>query len=124
MKKQMLLFTSLCLLFGFTVVPAYGQTDRVMANVPFKFIISDKTFSAGQYVFFTRQSEVVLENSQGRLVAMVLGSAVSGPAVGATGRVVFRCYADQCFLSQVWSPVREVGRELLMSRSETEVAKR
>ncbi len=62
--------------------------------------------------------------SEGKRVAMVLTNAVGGRAVGKTGEVVFECYTDLCFLSQLWTPGQDTGRELLRSRSETEIAKR
>jgi hypothetical protein len=53
---------------------------------------------------------------------MATTNPVSGRRVGSTGEVVFHCYADRCFLSEFWTPVREYGDQLLPSRYERELA--
>jgi hypothetical protein len=126
MKKQTLLFPSLCLSVGLAIAPAYAQEGRVKANVPFKFNVAGKTLPAGEYEMSTRQKEVVLRNSQGRIVAIVLGIAISRRTSDAPGHLIFHCYAGraQCFLWQVMFPNQEAGRELSISRLEAEAAKK
>jgi hypothetical protein len=73
---------------------------------------------------WTVHDEVFVQNSEGERVAMILTNAVRGRTVGRTGEVIFECYTDLCFLSQLWTPGQDTGRELLRSRLETEMAKR
>jgi hypothetical protein len=69
--------------------------------------------------------ELFIQDTGGKRVAMVSTNAVSGRrTVGKTGEVVFECYTDLCFLSQLWTPGQDTGRELLRSRVEAEMAKR
>jgi hypothetical protein len=67
--------------------------------------------------------QVNIEDDYGKVVAMVLANDVSGRSAGENGQIIFHCYRDRCFLSQVWSPTQENGRELLTSRQEAELTK-
>ena len=51
-------------------------------------------------------------------VRVALANDVSGHSVGANGRIVFRCYGERCYLSEVWSPVEQNGRQVPPSRAE------
>lgn len=124
MNKKTTLLASLGLLAGLTLAPAYGQVWGVRVKVPFKFVVANKTLPEGEYMLSSVRDEVFVQDSQGKRVAMVLTNAVGGRTVGKTGEVVFECYADLCFLSQLWTPGRDTGRELLRSHAETEIAKR
>lgn len=125
MNKKTTLLASLGLLVGLAVAPAYGQVWGVKVKAPFKFVVANKTLPEGEYMLSSVHDEVFVQDSQGKRVAMVLTNAVGGRrTVGKTGEVVFECYADLCFLSQLWTPGQDTGRELLRSGVETEIAKR
>src|SRR5271155_2472013 len=124
MNKQTRLLTSLGLLVGLSVAPAFGQVWGVKVKVPFKFVVANKTLPEGEYLLSSVHDEVFVQDSEGKRVAMVLTNAVGGRTVGKTGEVVFECYTDLCFLSQLWTPGQDTGRELLRSRVETEIARR
>ena len=126
MNKKTTLLASLGLLAGLAVAPAYGQvwSVRVKVKVPFKFVVANKTLPEGEYLLSSDRDEVFVQDSEGKRVAVVLTNAVGGRTVGKTGEVVFECYTDLCFLFQLWTPGQDTGRELLRSRSETEIAKR
>jgi len=124
MNKQIRLLASLGLLVGLAIAPAFGQVWGVKVKVPFKFVVANKTLPEGDYLLSSVHDEVFVQDSNGKRVAMVLTNAVGGRTVGKTGQVIFECYTDLCFLSQLWTPGQDTGRELLRSRLETEVAKR
>jgi hypothetical protein len=124
MIKKTTLLASLGLLVGLAVAPAYGQVWGVKVTVPFKFVVASKTLPEGEYLLSSVREEVFVQNSEGKRVAMVLTNTVGGRSVGKTGEVIFECYTDLCFLSQLWTPGQDTGRELLKSRLETEIAKR
>ncbi len=122
MKKQMLLFTALCVLAGVAVLPAYSQTGGVKVNVPFSFAMGDKTYPAGEYAFSPLRDTIAVQNSDGATVAMVLANHTADGSAGKTGKAIFECYGDQCFISQIWIAGRDEGRQLLRSRVEVQVA--
>jgi len=123
MKKQTLIVASLCLSLGLAIVPAYGQAGGVQAKVPFNFVVSGKTFAAGEYTMIAGSHQVKLQDAYGRTIAMVLANEVSGRSAGANGRIIFHCYRERCFLAEVWSPVQENGKQLLVSRTEAGLGK-
>jgi hypothetical protein len=122
MKSHTLIVASLCLVVGLAGVPAYSQ-NSVRAKVPFNFVVSGKTFAAGDYTMTLNPHQVKIENDRGLIVATVLTNEISGHTVGQTGELIFHCYKDHCFLSQVWSAARENGRQFFAPRAETELAK-
>jgi hypothetical protein len=131
MKKQILIVASVCLVVGLAAVPARAQTPTtelgnevfgVRATVPFRFVVLGKTFAAGEYTLFAAPQMVKIEDANGILVAMVLANEIPGGSAGATGQIIFHCYSDYCFLSELLSPIQG-SRQLLTSRSETIMAK-
>jgi hypothetical protein len=124
MKQHTIVRAILCGLLGLAAVPCHAQTGGVKVNVPFRFQVSDQILPQGEYLISSTKDTVFVQNSRGQTVAMVLSNAVSGRAVGKTGEVVFQCYNQHCFLSELWSPAQYAGRQLLKSRREVELAKK
>jgi hypothetical protein len=123
MKKQTLAVASLCLLIGLAVAPAGAQPGSVQATIPFNFTVAGKVFPAGAYVMVVGLRNVNIQDAHGRKIAMVLANEISGKSAGLNGQIIFHCYVERCFLSEVWSPTRENGRQLLIPRSEADLAK-
>jgi len=122
MKRQTLRLASLCLLAMFAVSLAQAQS-RITVQVPFNFLISDRTFPAGRYSVSSSRNRLTVQDSTGKPVFIGIANAVSGRRVGETGQVVFHCYDNRCFLSEFWTPTRDNGNQLLPSRYEAELAK-
>jgi hypothetical protein len=122
MKKQTLQLTSLCLLALFAVTLAQAQS-RITVMVPFNFLISDRTFPAGQYSVSSSRNQLTVQDSTGKPVFIGIANPVSGRRVGETGQVVFHCYDNRCFLSEFWTPTRDNGNQLLPSRYEAALAR-
>jgi len=121
MKKRTLQLASLGLL-TFAVTLAQAQS-RITVKVPFNFVISNKTFPAGQYSVSASRDYLTVQDSTGKPIYIGMTNAVSGRRVGETGQLVFHCYDDRCFLSEFWTPTRETGSQLLPSRYEAELAR-
>ena len=122
MKKQTLQLASICLLAMFAASLAQAQS-RITVNVPFNFLISDRTFPAGQYSVSSSRNQLTVQDSAGKAIFIGIANPVSGRRVGKTGQVVFHCYDNRCFLSEFWTPTRDNGNQLLPSRYEAELAK-
>jgi hypothetical protein len=67
---------------------------------------------------------VKIEDSNGRPIVTALANEISERFVSATGQVIFHCYSDHCFFSELRSPTQGNGRQLLTWRSEAELAKK
>ena len=120
MKNAACKFASLALVCALAVF-AQAQS-RITVNVPFNFVMADKTFPAGQYSVSSERERLAVQDSTGKTIFMATTNPVSGRRVGPTGEVVFHCYENRCFLSEFWTPVREYGDQLLPSRYERELA--
>ena len=106
-----------------TVLAAYAEgQSRITVNVPFNFVIAEKGFPAGQYSVWSDRDKLTVQNSAGKLVFIGFDYPISGHHATPIGQVVFHCYGSRCFLSELWTPVRQTGNQLLPSRYEREVA--
>lgn len=131
MRKQLLkALATISFLIAVAIVPVstHAQTlaYRVKANIPFDFIVADKTLPAGQYyISRTRQYSsddvVTISTLDGRALAvrLTIGTQVLTPK--KQGALIFHRYGNQHFLSQVWVAGNNMGRILRPSRSEREL---
>jgi hypothetical protein len=111
---------TLCFSVGVISTPAQGL--KVKVQVPFAFEAANKAMPAGEYVVWSEGNEVLLRNAGGDIVAMQQSNRVVRSG-GNSGQVIFHCYEGHCFLSQLWTPDAEQGREVLETKSEREIAK-
>ena len=123
MKRQIAKgLTMLMLVVGLafaSAAVANGQSGRQLsANIPFDFIVADKTLHSGQY-------QVRKENSDGNVLAissadsknsMVRLTSDAGSARDVRTRLVFHRYGSSYFLSQVWFDGN--GRQLSRTKQE------
>jgi hypothetical protein len=123
-KRQTLRVARLCLVIGLAVAPAGAQSGGVQAKIPFNFTVAGKTFPAGAYTMIVVSHQVNIRDADGRKIAMVLANEISGQSVGANGQIIFHCYSEHCFLSEVWSPRHENGLQLFTPRSEADLVKK
>jgi hypothetical protein len=124
MKIRMFLIAVVCMLFVSAALPGRAQAGGVKVKVPFDFAVSEKMFQAGQYMMLEVRLGVSIQDEHGVTVAMALANNVTGRSVSDKGQIIFHCYNEhRCFLSEVWSPNKSSGRELLMSGSESDLAK-
>lgn len=127
MKKQVnRSFVAFLLLSVIWVVPSlYGQSSSVMtAKIPFQFHVGKTSLPAGDYTVKPLSPAALLIRSDDcRSSAIVLTISAQTSQVQDKGRLVFNKYGDQYFLSKVWHPANNMGRELLRSKLERELAK-
>ena len=122
LKGLTMLMAIVALAFVSAVATANGQTgNNVIAQVPFEFIVGDKTLASGEY-------SVRAINQAGDAL-MIRSADAKGQAIRLTNRtgvemnktyarLVFHRYGDRYFLSQVWSQGESTGHELLKGRQE------
>jgi hypothetical protein len=120
--KTQTLFVGLCLVVGLAAIPTHAQVFEARARVPFSFVVLGKTFPAGEYTLFAAPHMVKIEDANQTLIAVVLANEIPGRSADATGQIIFHCYSDYCFLSELRSPIQG-SRQLLTSRSEATLAK-
>ncbi|MEP6911846.1 MAG: hypothetical protein ABI923_03775 [bacterium] len=124
MKKNILKsFTMLTLLVAVAlagaVVSANAQSTSIKANIPFEFVVGDKTLPAGAYSVTTANAAfdaLRIQSADGKNSAVRL----SGPTEQknkSRARMVFHRYGHNYFLAEVWNGGSN-GRELAKSKQE------
>ena len=125
MYKQIYRALAVTSLFGVLAAPiVQAQSDTLVANIPFDFNVGKAVLPSGEYrVKPVNPSTLMIQSKDTNQAAMAITIGVSSPKRGDTGKLVFNRYGNQYFLSKVWRPGETVGRELLKSRTEIEIAK-
>jgi hypothetical protein len=124
MSKQILKgFTMLVLVVGLAfvsaVVSANGQSTAVRSNVPFEFIVGDRSLPAAQYTVKSIGSggEVLaIDSRDANRSAMRMSSNLTSNTKSETPRLIFHRYGNQYFLAEVWTS--ESGKQLAKSKQE------
>jgi hypothetical protein len=123
MKRQIAKgLTMLMLVVGLAFASAAianGQGNHLTAQIPFDFIVAEKTLSSGQYQVRseTGSGVIVIRDAGGKNSLMRLtNQASSRPGRDMGAKLVFHRYGNSYFLSQVW--MNGSGRELARSKQE------
>ncbi len=131
MKRQIAKgLTMLMLVVGLALASASvanGQSGKhVTAQVPFDFIVADKTLRSGQYQISDVNSAgdaLAIRSAAGKESVLRLTSE-TGPKAGALdAKLVFHRYGNTYFLTQVWMAGSSTGRELPRTRQENAIAR-
>ena len=114
-----------------SVAPTHAQSlggNRIRANIPFDFHISEKKLPAGEYsvgraVNHSDDLVVSINDREGRSKAIRLSNATVRSRPNGKALLVFHRYGEQYFLFQVWPAGATVGREFRKSKTERELQK-
>src|SRR5947208_6460534 len=93
---------------------ANGQSQRLAAQVPFDFVVADKTLRAGEYrvgAINESRDAIAIMNTSGD-GAIRLSAPTKRSDRVKTAKLVFHRYGNSYFLSQVWMAGEQTGREL------------
>lgn len=113
---------SLCAILGVPSLSAQVN-HTIVANIPFDFTVLDMHFSAGTYSLRSEspQSTILIRGQNGSAM-FVLALPAQANKVEQDGKLIFRQYGNQYFLSKIWYPGTDEGRELRVSKVEQEIA--
>jgi hypothetical protein len=110
-------------LFAVLMVPATQAQSILKAEIPFDFAVGNKWLPAGEYQVKPLSERVTLIQSQdARSSAAAMTIKVHAGKTSDVGKLVFNRYGEQYFLSKIWAPSSDTGRELTKCRLEREVA--
>ena len=128
MTKQALKnFTMFSLLLMLTAVSVPAQSERSKITIPFSFIVGQKTLPAGEYTVEPNRRNFdkvwLIQSREADASALFTTMPVRANQTQEETKLVFHKYGDQYFLSQIWTPGGNTGRELLMPRLERQLAK-
>lgn len=105
-----------------TVVSANGQTTSQLAkaDIPFDFIVGDKTLPSGRYTVRAVTSDgqgVRISSLDGRSSVIRLSNSAADTSKKRNARMVFHRYGQQYFLAEVWTG-DIYGRQLMQCKKE------
>src|SRR5262245_23621172 len=126
MHKRVYQVLTALTLFAVAMVPAtQAQSIMLKASIPFDFVVGEKQLPSGEYhVKSISQGTTMIQSVNSGSSAVVLTSAAQAAKILDVGKLVFNRYGDQYFLSKIWVPGSDSGRELPKSRLEREIAAR
>jgi hypothetical protein len=121
MKKHIQIVVA-CLGVTFGLAISGSAQSIAKARIPFSFTAAGKNLPEGDYWISASPHMVKIQDANRRVVVLALANEVSSRSTGEKGRITFHCYRDQCFLSELWFPENENGRQLFRSREEANLA--
>ena len=118
MLKQSI--TAVLLLFSFTTFLPHSvaaqSVQRFKINVPFSFVLNDKTLPPGRYVIERtdpgRPNIVTLRNAQGNSVRLALTQRVERAEPSTSASLVFIRREGKHYLFQIWNDGAMSGNEI------------
>ena len=129
MKNQALravtmLVTIIALAFATAVVSnaaTQSSGTRIKVNIPFDFVVGDKTLAAGEYSIGQITADgagVRVSARDGSQNAVRLSNSIRTQKPKSKSLLTFRRYGSTYFLAQVWTSGSTDGRELVKSKGE------
>lgn len=121
--KALAMFLLIAGLTAGSAVVANGQSrPELIAQVPFDFVVVEKTLRAGEYdVRAINRSgeviEIVSRDTRDHVLRLSYGAAATDDRA-RNARLVFHRYGGTYFLRQVWMSGESQGRELPATRQE------
>lgn len=94
----------------------------IEADVPFAFIVGEKTFPAGKYTLKraddTNPEVLEIRNDNGRGTIFFDVETAEANENSRQTKLVFKKFGDQYFLSEIWASDTNVGYRLPMTNAE------
>jgi hypothetical protein len=119
------------MILGLFVLLAVGMAqaqiggDVIKVKIPFKFSVGTQTFSAGEYSLKPLLSNTMLLRDQtGQVLTNIGTNSMESGHVPSSVKLVFNGYAGEYFLAQIWNAGDNVGREVIKSPIEVEMARK
>jgi hypothetical protein len=106
----------------FVAAAAQAQQTKVMADVPFSFVVGDRAYPAGEYTLASNGAVLLIEATEQTSAANVLSIACENALPAQQTKLVFHRTGDTLFLYQIWVAGDQYGREFPRSKTETRMA--
>ena len=129
MKKQALrIFSMMSFLVMLAAAAVQADPPRgVRADIPFDFIVGNKTYPAGSYAVEYTQPQgaflIHIAEDESRRTLLWSNTVPAQSIADHSPKLVFNRYGDEYFLTQVWGGGDVDGRELRKSATEREQAR-
>lgn len=101
---------------------ANGQSGRqVTAQIPFDFIVADRTLRSGRYEVINASGAgevLAIRDADGKGLMRLTSPVIANDQQDTRTKLVFHRYGSTYFLSQVWLAGRSEGREFAKTKQE------
>ena len=101
---------------------AHAQQMTLSATVPFNFVVGDRAYPAGDYLFSNRDNILKITNAEQAKTEITLSNACESVRPATDTKLVFDSMGGYYFLRQIWVAGNSSGRELSRSRTEVRLA--
>jgi hypothetical protein len=102
----------------------YAQKVDMRATIPFDFHAGDRLMPAGEYVIHEQGPCVTFNRADAaKAIITLITNSVSGADATRDARLVFNRYGREYFLTTIWNPFSDSGRQLVLTNREKELAK-
>lgn len=125
MKKRYLIMAGLMVFTVFASTRVAQAQQEMVVKIPFAFVADHVNLPAGDYTLKTAgpiNSLLLVNRADPTMSAYIPSNAAQAAAVQSESKVVFNCYGDRYFLSQVWTAGTALGRQMVRSSREKEMA--
>ncbi len=107
MRHKLFFLTAVLGLLGaLAVIPAFGQEDQMVVNVPFQFVVRDQVMPSGRYLIQPLDEVspdlMLIRNMRTGQEAVFLTESVKRMPYEQRSDLVFRQVRGQDVLSRVW----------------------
>jgi hypothetical protein len=126
MNKHVYQVLTALTLVAWLMVPAtQAQSIMLKADIPFDFVVGDTQLRSGEYqVKQINSGATLIQGKDAHSSVMILTTTAQAAKISDVGKLVFNRYGDQYFLSKIWAPSSDAGRQVVKSRFERELAQR
>ena len=102
----------------------FAQDEYLKANIPFDFVVSNRTLPAGTYTVQCKggSHSVILRGVDVKAALIAITQSTSAAKLPREGMLIFNRYGNSYFLAEVWRPGNPNGNALPKSKTEREVA--
>ena len=101
---------------------AHAQQMTLSATVPFNFVVGDRAYPAGEYLFSKSEAVIRITNAEQAKTEITLSNACESVRPSTDTKLVLDSMGGYYFLRQIWVAGNSSGRELSRSRTEVRLA--
>lgn len=123
--RQNVVMLGMFALLAISIANAQIGGDTLKIRIPFDFTVGSQTFPSGDYSLKPLLPNTMsLRNQAGRVLTNIATNSLESTEAPESTKLVFNGYEGRYFLSQIWHPGDHVGREVIKSSTEVELARK
>ena len=125
MKKQILTVAAALVFTAFVPVQSHAQ-QVTQAKIPFAFQVENTRMPAGEYqirrALPSNKAVQQIQRADSSASTFVLTNVTQNQEKNASPKLIFHCYGNECFLSEIWNG-NGGGLKLMVPRHEKELSR-